>query len=96
MNNISASNIRTPEDLRRLMFTFHNNVNKKTKKKIQEERVLEQYQNMKLHNVLNDFFATFNSSSKGNFTFMSENHNRKIFTDTFIVFMRNNFHRFNN
>jgi len=78
------------------MFVFHNNVNKKTKKKEHEEDVLEQYKSMKLHNVLNEFFTTFNSSSKGNFTFMSENHNRKIFTDSFIVFMRNNFNRFNN
>jgi translation elongation factor EF-4 len=96
MNNINANNIREPEHLKKVMFVFHNIVNKKTKKKTYEEEVLEKYKNMKLHKVLNDFFATFNSSSKGNFTFMSENYNRKIFTDTFLVFMRNNFNRFNN
>lgn len=96
MNNVNTHNIRNPEDLKKVMFVFHNNVNKRTKKKPHEDEILEQYKSMKLHNVLNDFFATFNSSSKGNFTFMSENHNRKIFTDTFLVFMRKNFHRFDN
>ena len=96
MNNVNTHNIKNSEDLKKVMFVFHNNVNKKTKKKIQEEEVLEQYKNMKLHKVLNDFFTTFNNSAKGNFTFMSENYNRKIFTDGFLVFMKNNFHKFNN
>jgi hypothetical protein len=96
MNNINPNNIKTPEDLKNIIFVFHNSVNKKTKKKIYDQDVLQQYKSMKLHKVLNDFFETFNSSSKGNFTFMSENYNRKIFTDTFLVFMRNNFNRFNN
>jgi translation elongation factor EF-4 len=96
MNNINPNNIKTSEDLKNIIFVFHNSVNKKTKKKIYDQDVLQQYKSMKLHKVLNEFFETFNSSSKGNFTFMSENYNRKIFTDTFLVFMRNNFNRFNN
>jgi hypothetical protein len=96
MNNVNTNNIRTSEELKKVMFIFHNNVNKKTKKQIQNEGVLEQYKNLKFHTVLNEFFSTFNSSTKGNFTFMSENFNRKIFTDTLIVFMKKNIHRFNN
>jgi hypothetical protein len=96
MNNVNTNNIRSPEELKKVMFIFHNNVNKKTKKPIQNEDVLEKYKHMKFHNVLNNFFGTFTNSTKGNFTFMSENYNRKVFLDTFIVFIQKNINRFNN
>ena len=96
INGVNFGNVKTKNDLRQVFFIFHNNVNKRLNKKIYNDDVLEQYKNLKFHNVLNDFFVTFNSSSKGNFTFMSENHNRKIFLDDLLVFMRKHISRFNN
>jgi hypothetical protein len=96
INTVNFSNIRTPNDLKQVFYIFHNNVNTKLKKKTFDLEVLDQYKDLKFHTVLNNFFRTFNSTTKGNFTFMSENHNRKIFLDQLLVFMRRNLSRFDN
>jgi len=96
MANVRFENIQNKDDLKNLFFIFHNNVNKRINKPVCKKNVLEQYKNKKFHLVLNDFFQTFTTSTKGNFTFMSENYNRKIFIDDFLSFMKNNINRFDN
>lgn len=96
MNNIKISNVNTPDDLKNIIFIFHNNVNKRTKKKIFEKSVLIQYKSLKFNEVINKFIDAFINSTRGNFQFMSESYNRKQFTNTFIVYMKQNIHRFNN
>ena len=96
ISNVNFNNIKTKEDLEDVFFTFHNNVNKKLKKKINDKKVLDKYSNMKFNEVLNSFFGSFNISTKGNFIFMAENHNRELFLKELLIFFKSNISKFNN
>ena len=65
MRNIDTSKIRTPEDLRQMLFIFHNDVNKRLgKPQFSYVECQQKYKNANLNNVLTLFFKYFEDSHK--------------------------------
>ena len=65
MRNIDNSKIRTPEDLRQMLFVFHNSVNQRLgKPQYSYVECREKYKNVNLNNVLIYFFKYFEDSHK--------------------------------
>ena len=56
-------NVKTKEELKMFFFNFHNTVNKRSKKKIQNKTVLEQFEKMNMAKVCRyfrkEFFRTY-------------------------------------
>jgi len=78
---VKPSDVNCVEDLRRIMFTLHNYVNKKKKKPIFDfHNVIQRYKNANIHVVISNFFKTFNTH--GIPTLMTETfHREKLIKD---------------
>lgn len=62
LNNVNVYNINTKEDLREIMFIFHNFVNKRKHKPIFKKEDLVIYKSNNLINCYNNFIIVFQSN----------------------------------
>jgi hypothetical protein len=90
-NFMKISNINQLKDF---MFNFHNHVNKNIGKKIEDESVLEKYNNVRFHLVVHNFIRLYPKSFDPglNLTISSQLHRRKI-TNRLINWLKQNLKR---
>lgn len=64
INKINFNNINNKEDLKLMLFNFHNYVNRKLKKKEFDYKDFDnKYKNANIHNLIHNFKIIFNSNA---------------------------------
>lgn len=96
LKSINTSNITTREQLSKMFFDFHNNVNRKLRKKIfTQEKFDIMYSNKNLVDVLNTFISIF-MKYKRNGGLSINTLFKDRFINNFINFVKSNRALFNN
>jgi hypothetical protein len=83
--------VKNKEDLKRYIFIFHNTVNKKKNKEIQNPKILEMYKKANLPAIITIFNQKFKTSAPN---LMAEQMFRKNKLNEINLLLRNNFHIF--
>ena len=71
LDGINFNNIKTKDELKRHLYTFHNAVNKRKSFALFSENQLHKYDNVDMKNVVINFLTAFRTSSKLNIYSMS-------------------------
>jgi hypothetical protein len=66
----------TKTDLQRMLYVFHNVVNKRKNKSMPGPEILESYQNMNMIDVYNKFIAVYNT--RGNMKLLADSFQRQL------------------
>lgn len=95
LSKINKNIIKTKENLVDLFFNFHNNVNKKNRKKeFTKEKYINKYSKINLITVLNNFvvnFMKYKEIGKLDTDYLQ----KQLFINNFINFIKSNRHIFN-
>jgi hypothetical protein len=75
LSKVIPQKIKTKEDLKNLLFVFHNQVNRRNNKPLYNHTNLEIYKTKSVVNAFNRF--SFNFSSHGNTRLLADNFHRK-------------------
>jgi hypothetical protein len=95
LSKVKKDRIRTKDDLIRLLWTFHNNVNQRLKKpEITLDECLNKYKKAITIQVIKKFLLLFSISSRNNKMMMDNFHRKKLFNEINNYF-KNNIHKFN-
>lgn len=89
---VNQKALRTPEDLVKVMFTFHNTVNQKKRKAMFTWEELSVYESMSLPDTVNQFFAHY--YSRGNFQELHISMQRQRIRDSFRQWLQQHWHMF--
>ena len=93
MKRVKITHINTKDDFKYLLFNFHNEVNKKLKKNIHEQNVLDEYKENKLVPLISMFIQIF-SKPMANSRLMMESMNRNIFMKELLAYFKENIEKF--
>ena len=95
LSKVKKDRIRTKNDLIRLLWTFHNNVNQRLKKpEITLDECLNKYKKAITIQVIKKFLLLFSISSRNSKMMMDDFHRKKLFNEINNYF-KNNIHKFN-
>tara|TARA_B000000475_G_C15999637_1_gene448417 strand:- start:2042 stop:2635 length:594 start_codon:yes stop_codon:yes gene_type:complete len=83
INNIPLSSVNTKDKLKKVLFDFHNYVNIKTGKSVENINILEKYKNANLKKILEFFIARFFVSYIGSRHF-NDWYNNKLKERTYV------------
>ena len=83
--------VKNKEDLKRYIFIFHNTINKKKNKEIQNPKILEMYKKGNLPAIITIFNQKFKTNAPN---LMTEQMFRKNKLNEINLLLRNNFHIF--
>ena len=89
---VNIQNLKTKYDLIKLLYIFHNYVNKKKNKTLFNYTNMSLYKKLKLVNVLNNFMIHFNT--KGNMNLISESFQRQMLLKEFKQWIHTNIRAF--
>lgn len=81
LSNINPSTLKTKDDLRSMLYIFHNVVNKKKSKPMFNSELLVQYKTKRLIPVLNHFLSVYNN--RGNMQMLTESFQRQFIIQDF-------------
>lgn len=95
MSKISIRHVSTKNSLKKMLFDFHNNVNKRTRKTVQKIEYLEIYENKNFKNVFIEFIREF-SKPVMNMRFMNDNLKRNIEMKNIISYIENVYFKIDN
>jgi hypothetical protein len=59
MRGVNTRNIKTKDDLKSMLFFFHNSVNQRTQKQRRAKVILDQYENKQFPQVVNLFIQAY-------------------------------------
>lgn len=93
MKRVKITHVSTKEEFKYLLFNFHNEVNKKLKKSIQEQTILDEYKENKLLPVISTFIKIFSRPMASN-RLMMDSMNRNIFMKELLGYLRINIKKF--
>lgn len=93
LKNIKDIHISTKENFIKMLFDFHNEVNKRNKKKLFKIEEIEIYKSYSLITCYNNFLKIF--SKKGNISQLNQSFKRKIILQSFIFWLQGNKENFN-
>jgi hypothetical protein len=93
LSKINFNFIKTKNDLKSLMYIFHNVVNKNKKKELFNVAYLNMYKNKNLIKVYNDFVSVY--QTRGNTKLMADSFARDITMKQLKSFLLNNHQYFN-
>lgn len=88
--SINTRNIRTKEDFQNMMHFFHNEVNKGIKKECPPLEILEQYKNVNLSFIIQDFLNMYTKYSN----IHNNSFKRTLIVNEIKTFFRQNLHIF--
>ena len=95
LKTLRKDKILVKEDLKKVLWSFHNSVNVRTKKKIfTYEELNEKYKNEKLVNVINKFLEIWNMKNT-NPNMIADNFHRKKVVSEFKKWIQVNKEKFN-
>jgi len=90
MNNLNFNTIKKKEDLIKMLFDFHNNVNKRKNYPIVNiDDVIQKYSLANTENIIKNFLFYFEKKT-GNFRVMSNDLHKKRLVSHFRTWMNNN------
>ena len=87
-NNINLSHLKTKEDMKRVLYIFHNHVNKKTRKSLYSFSNMNQYKQYNIVNVFNHFITVYNTN--GNMKLMADSLQRKLLVNKLSIWIKKN------
>ena len=87
--------VKTKEQLVMFIFNMHNNVNKRLKRKLALNVILEKYNNMKFSNVCNEFFKIYIMGVRSNKLLMHSMH-KQIASNKILNILKNSLHNYVN
>lgn len=93
MKPIRITHVNTKEEFKNLLFKFHNEVNKRLKKPIPEQDILDEYKENKLVPIISTFIKIFARPTVNN-RLMMESMNRNIFMKELLAYFRENINKF--
>lgn len=76
LSGVNFSHIKTKEDFRKLIYIFHNSVNRRKDKPLYNYSDMKTYSNNNVIKTYNDFISVF--ATKGNMKLLADNFQRKI------------------
>jgi hypothetical protein len=85
--------IKTKDDLKNVLYVFHNSVNKRNRKQMFPYDSLSIYQNKNIISVFNNFIANFNTH--GNMKLLTDSFHRKRLISSLRKWMIQNISKFN-
>ena len=88
------SSVQNKNQLIFFIFLLHNEVNKKTKKRIAKKEIIEIYKKHNFINILNNYYNLMNHRLKYNERLMYMIHRRKTFIHTYRNYFKNNINKF--
>jgi hypothetical protein len=91
-SRINVNNIKRKEDLQKLLWSFHNTVNRRKKKPLFNSFGLEKYKQCKMVDVYNNFAKNYNT--KGIMTLMADSLQRTVTINNFKKWITNNYQYF--
>lgn len=86
--------IRNKEDLKILFLNFHNNVNERLGKPIQEIEVLEKYETMSLNDVAYNYIVTYLKGTKNSNLTLNSSFVTSMYTKGVRKWLSHNLHMF--
>ena len=89
---VNVQSLKTKNDLIKVLYLFHNYVNKKKNKPLYNYTNINFYKKLKLVNVVNNFMIHFNT--KGNMNLISESFQRQMLLKEFKPWMQTNMRYF--
>ena len=92
---IYNNNYNTKQNLKILLWSFHNNVNLKTKKELKSLEYIEKYKNANLNKIINQLIMVYNQSYISNKYIMYKFHSQKVIT-AFLNYINSVKDKFNN
>lgn len=94
LKSIRSSQIKTHNDFKMVMYQFHNEVNRRKKKAIFDEKELNIYENKKISQTFNAFSQYY--CKTGNLQQISQSFQRKLIIKDFINWLSKNREAFGN
>ena len=94
ISNIKFDRIKTKQDLIQCIWTFHNVVNKHTKKPTENYDIVNKYQNANLNNIIDKFINIYTRSFVSNRYIMYSFHSKRAVL-SFLKYMKQSKHKFN-
>tara|TARA_Y100000389_G_scaffold204442_1_gene257007 strand:- start:30934 stop:31392 length:459 start_codon:yes stop_codon:yes gene_type:complete len=88
------SSVQNKNQLIIFIFFLHNEVNKKTKKRIAKKEIVDIYKTKNFINILNDYYNLMNYRLKYNERLMYMIHRRKSFINKYRNYFKNNISKF--
>lgn len=88
LKRVRDGHISTKDGFRNVLFNFHNDVNKRTKKQQYKVEDLDKYKTSSLVNTYNQFFKLF--TKKGNLQQINQSFQRKLISQNFIQWLKRN------
>ena len=93
LTKVNANNLSTKNDLKTLLFVFHNTVNRRKQKPLSQIEELEIYKTKNIINVFNEFIQNYHT--RGNMQQLSESFHRNRLTIQFKTWFMHNIQSFN-
>lgn len=93
MKHINITHIKTKIDLKIMLFNFHNEVNKKLRKHIPDQTILERYKQLELVTITHNFIKAFSKPIHSN-RLMMDSLNRNFFMKDLLKYLENNIHKY--
>jgi len=93
LRKIPINNIKTKDELKNMIYIFHNSVNKRKEKGMFNYEKMDQYKNVNLWNAYNQFINVYRT--KGNLKLLSESFQRQIIVKNFKTWLMKNSNNFN-
>jgi len=92
-SKVNFNHIQTKEDLKQLLYVFHNIVNKRNKKQLFNIQNISSYRNFNLINSYNNFIQVYKTS--GNMKLLADNLQRQLIIKQFKKWLVSNINNFN-
>jgi hypothetical protein len=94
LDSVKSESIKSKNDLKKIIYVFHNVVNVRKKKPLYKFEDVASYQNKNLVHIFNRFIQHY--KTQGNMNLISDSFQRQMITKNFRVWFIKNFHLFNN
>ena len=94
LSKVTIRHVETQDMFKNLLFTFHNDVNKRTRTQVEQEQILDQYKEKILKDVFINFVRVFSKPVHNN-RLMMDCMKRNILMKKIVSYIQDNFHKYN-
>ena len=93
MKGVKITHVNTKEEFKYLLFNLHNEVNKRLKKDILEQNILDEYKKNKFVPIISQFIQIFSRPIANN-RLMMDSLNRNFFMKELLAYLKVNIKKF--
>ena len=93
MTEIKLKDVNSKEEFKYLLFNFHNEVNQRLKKNIEEDNILENYKNIEFVPIISSFINIFSRPTINN-RLMMDSLNRNFLMKELLAYLKENIDKF--